>query len=217
MEATTDEPHKHRRREAEAVEARDAACRAMCLTAGPVNAGRSPAVVSRRRDGGQYRVRAPLPAAKWPTPPARIVRPQAGRSHARASPANTGQRGTGIRRPGRPTGRSAADRSGRSGAVIKSPRWPVGFFGVAKRQPAASRNRSAATYPRGLDLPIRDIPLVSALQGGRYPGPLVAATTKSLLSSSTPLAASAARERSADSELQESQHDDLAEAEAAKM
>ena len=33
----------------------------------------------------------------------------------------------------------------------------------------------------------------------------------------TPEAASAARERSADSELQESQHDDLAEAEAAKM
>ena len=37
------------------------------------------------------------------------------------------------------------------------------------------------------------------------------------LRASTPEAASAARERSADSELQESQHDDLAEAEAAKM
>ena len=43
----------------------------------------------------------------------------------------------GIRRHGRPTARRAAARGGRSGAVIKSPGLPVGFFGVAKREPAA--------------------------------------------------------------------------------
>ena len=54
-----------------------------------------------------------------------------------ASPANTGNRVADIRRQGCPTARRAAARGGLSGAVIKSPGLSVGFFGVAKREPAA--------------------------------------------------------------------------------